>query len=99
MNAAQIIAAEATKAIFFNVNLEPVVPLVGDWFCEMDWDTDFEGDDFVREGSLVEYLGEDESHTFAPDGSLVTRKCHRVMEDDADSDREPRTLCLIRQNY
>lgn len=98
MNAKQIQAAEKTGALFFNMDLEPVEPKAGDWFCEMDWDTDYEGEDFVREGAFVEYLGPDESHTFDANWVLVTRKCHRVMEEDCD-DREPRTLVLVRQNY
>lgn len=44
------------ETIYLSAKLEPVVPKAGQWFCEMSYDVD-EGNEIVREGSLVEFVG------------------------------------------
>lgn len=92
--------AEATKAIFFvqtDAGLQAVEPKEGDWFCEYDWDVDYEGDDFLSAGAMVEYAGLSESVTFEG-GKAVSRPSHRVVPEGDDCDREPSTLVLVRQH-
>lgn len=42
------------KTIYFNSNLEPVIPTHGQWFVELD----YYGQQNLSEGGLVEYVGE-----------------------------------------
>ena len=89
-------AVAAHGGPFFDCDLRPVVPVVGQWFCEYSQDCDYEGRDRVRDEALVEYLGPDEQHTFGPNG-LETRTVHIVAEDGGDC-RQPREQCLILQS-
>lgn len=70
-------AVAAHKTVFFDADLNPVVPAEGQWFCEFDIILDFEGDAQVRDQALVEYLGEGrvasevEEYDRAPNGDIL----------------------------
>jgi hypothetical protein len=90
----QVQAACKTAHLFFDADLNPVTPQVGEWYCEVDWDTDIDGDDFVTEGALVRYEGT--SISTLTDGTSQAR--HRVTPDGDDEDRTPQGMVLVRQS-
>ena len=73
------------NTVFFNAALQPVVPVEGQWFVEMDANLDDidtpDEELLLRDEALVEYVG---------DG--------RVFPEYADSDRAPNGLILILQS-
>jgi hypothetical protein len=93
---AQVDAAiRAHGTIFFDSNLNPVEPQVGEWFCEYERVIPEEADAFIRDESLVEYCGAAEVGGW--DGSPV-RTVHRVLPEYADCDRTTDCLFLVRQS-
>ena len=100
---AQIDAAtKAHGTLFFDADLNPVVPQEGQWFCEYHLEIPEEGDDYMTDGNLVEYLGPCDNYVIndageaAPYGKPAER--HRVRPEYADDDRRPRGEILIRQS-
>jgi hypothetical protein len=83
--------------IFFNCALQPVEPKAGQWFCEFFIAEAFDGYE-LRDEAIVEYVGQDEAHTFNADGTLKTRKMHCVAEEGEDGCHEPRGDFLILQH-
>lgn len=81
--------------IFFDRNLNPVLPQVGQWFCEYEQVTPEEGEPFIRDEALVEYCGPSEAGGWS--GSPV-RVVHRVQPDGSDCDRNTDALFLVRQS-
>ena len=95
-------AVQTHGTIFFDSNMNPVTPVMGMWFCEFDDEYSHDPDQ-LRDESLVEYLGECESKVcdnqageFVAYGAPMFR--HRVMPENADSDRRPCGVVLIKQN-
>jgi hypothetical protein len=89
-------ATKLHNTVFFDGDLNPVVPREGQWFCEFDCDVDHEGEWFVRDEAFVEYAGLSETSMW--DGEkFVTRPSHRVLPEGGDCDREPRGYVLIAQ--
>lgn len=96
-------AVQQHGTIFFDANLNPVVPEPGQWFCEYNAVIPEEGEDHLRDESLVEYLGPDESvvwldsaNAFVPFGSPLYR--YRVVPEYADGDRRVQGEILVRQS-
>jgi hypothetical protein len=50
-------ATRVHNTVFFDKDLNPVQPQEGQWFCEFEVVIPEEGDNFVRDQSLVEYVG------------------------------------------
>ena len=69
------------STLFFDSALQPVVPIVGQWFCEFDVYDTADGQEFARDEALVEFLG---GHHVAPEG-------------DYDDERRPSGLLLVLQ--
>ncbi len=89
-------AMQKHGTIFFDHALNPVQPEEGQWFCEYEIFLGFGGEELVREGAIVEYLGV--SLTYVLDGDrFVERPSHRVQTEYSDTDREPVGDALIRQ--
>lgn len=86
-------AIEQHKTVFFDRNLNPVMPQQGQWFCEFD---DENGDANLIGGALVEYMGLSTKALLEGD-TFVEHPSHRVAGDYLDGDREPRGLILILQ--
>lgn len=81
--------------------LVPVVPKEGEWFCEFDWNTDYEGKSFVQDGSLVRYAGLEDAYTWSDEvKEFVNRPRHAVQADYADEGetRTPNGALLVRQH-
>ena len=94
----QVRAAIARSGtIFFDAELNPVQPKAGQWFCEFDIIDTYEGNEIVRDEALVEYLGEEDQHTFGPDSELLTSRVHQVAPEDSDA-RQPNGWVLILQH-
>lgn len=99
---AQAAAAVALHGtVFFDNDLNPVVPQAGQWFCEIELVIPEEGDDYLRDDALVEYLGPCESVVLddgqpAPYGNPLHR--HRVAPEYSDGDRRVQGEILIRQS-
>lgn len=96
-------AVQQHGTIFFDAGLAPVVPQAGQWFCEYDVVIPEEGDNFVRDEALVEYIGPCDAHAwcdkagaFVPYGNPIHR--HRVAPEYSDGDRRPQGVVLIRQS-
>lgn len=92
-------AARQHGTVFFTVDLQPVKPEPGKWFCELELVIPEEGDNYLMEGSLVEYVGPDESVAwdgtgFAAWGSPMLR--HLVATGGGDA-RRPHGEILILQ--
>lgn len=49
-------AAKQHNTVFFNSDLQPVVPTEGQWFCEFDYRDEMS--DELRDEALVEYIGD-----------------------------------------
>ena len=103
LNPAQVEAAvKQHGTIFFDANLNPVAPQEGQWFCEYHLEIPEEGDDYIIDGSLVEYLGPCDSYVLdsagkpAPYGKPAER--HRVRPECSESDRRPHGEILILQS-
>lgn len=95
-------AVEKHGTVFFDMNLNPVVPDVGQWFCEYDDEWDLGESNFVRDGAIVEYLGPDdhvawnsEAQEFTPYGDPMLR--HLVATEYSDEPRRPQGRILILQ--
>ena len=70
MSICPVAAQAAVKqhgTVFFDYKMNPVQPAVGQWFCEYELVIPEEGDDFMRDGALVEYLGLSEKHILEGD--------------------------------
>jgi hypothetical protein len=99
----QVHAAVKTHGtIFFDAQLNPVTPQIGQWFCEYELVIPEEGDDFLRDDALVEYTGPDDrvvwcdkAGAFVPYGDPIRR--HRVAPEYSDCDRRVQGEILIRQ--
>jgi hypothetical protein len=104
LNPAQVEAAIAKHGtVFFDADLNPVVPQVGQWFCEYVLVIPEKGDNYIQDDALVEYAGPDDSvvwddsfHAFLPYGAPMLR--HRVVPEYSDSDRRVQGGILIRQS-
>ena len=81
------------ETIFFDADLQPIVPQPGQWFCEYDIDFSWEGNEILREGSLVEFVAT--GVVRYSDGEQLIR--HWVATEYSDDCREPRGEALIRQ--
>lgn len=95
-------AVEKHGTVFFDMNLNPVEPQVGQWFCEYDDEWDLGESNFVRDGALVEYLcpddhvtWSDEAKEFVPYGDPMLR--HLVCTEYSDEPRRPQGRILILQ--
>lgn len=100
---AQVDAAiKAHGTIFFDGELNPVVPEPGQWFCEFDLIIPEEGDNFIRDESLVEYLGPCDSVVLDDSGKPVPygdpKQRFRVLPEYAEEDRRPNGVILVRQS-
>lgn len=87
---------------FFDMELNPVVPQPGQWFCEYDDEYDYGKSGVLRDGSMVEYVGPDEGaawcdveQRFRPWGE--PRDQHLVGPEYSDGVRRPRGVILILQ--
>lgn len=92
---AQVNAAiKAHGTIFFDADLNPVVPQERQWFCEYEHVIP-ETDDpaFMRDEALVEFV-ETAEYRFS-DGTPCVR--HMVYDEQADECRLARGCVLIRQ--
>jgi hypothetical protein len=96
-------AVASARTVFFDGQLNPVAPEVGQWFCEFDDEFDDGEYGTLRDGDLVEYLGPDDSATwndeakeFLPYGDPMLR--HLVCTEYGDEPRRPRGLILVRQS-
>lgn len=76
------LAISEHRTQFFDAELRPIVPQIGQWFCEFE-NLDDDTDDLSAE-ALVEYRGASQSG-------------HRVLPEYADCDREQRGLILVLQ--
>lgn len=85
-------AASKHKTVFFDAELNPVMPQEGQWFCEFD-----EYDGQLRDEALVEYLGISTKAVLV-NGTLEEYQTHAVITEHAESDREPSGIVLIRQS-
>lgn len=85
-------AASRHGTVFFDADLNPVVPQEGQWFCEFD-----EHDGRLRDEALVEYLGV-VAKAVLVNGKFEECPAHSVIPEYAESDREPRGIVLIRQH-
>lgn len=96
-------AVASAGTVFFDGQLNPVVPEVGQWFCEFDDEFDAGESGTLRDGALVEYLGPDHGVTwndkakeFLPYGDPMLR--HLVCTEYGDDPRRPWGLILVRQS-
>lgn len=87
----------ARGTIFFDRDLQPIVPQPGQWFAEFDGD--HEG---LYGEAIVEYIGpcdavvwDDQQQAFVHYGAPMTR--HLVCEEGGTA-RRPKGLILIRQS-
>lgn len=99
---AAIEAVHTHGTVFFDGNLQPVVPQPGQWFCEFD-DGDCDEGQELRDEAFVKYVGPDESvcwdaqlNDFAPHGAPMLR--HLVSPEHDDDARRPRGVVLILQH-
>lgn len=100
---AQVQAAIAQHGtIFFDAELNPVTPQAGQWFCEYELIIPEEGDDYLSDQALVEYVGPDDTvvwcdkaNAFVPYGDPIRR--HRVAPEHSDGDRRVLGEILVRQ--
>lgn len=81
-------AVEQHNSVFLDVNLQPVQPVLGQWFCEV----------YIEQGrvqydALVEYVGQSEVWL----GTDSTELRHEVSEDGAEDTRSPLGNALILQ--
>jgi hypothetical protein len=87
------------ETIFFDGDLNPVLPKPGQWFCEFDLVLTEEGNEIVRDEALVEYQGLEDQTTF---NSFLERwttsKVDVVWDEQSDRVRQPNGWILIRQN-
>lgn len=93
-NAHAAVAKHGT--VFFDAELNPVIPQVGEYFCEFDAAFSAEDDLYLRAELLVQYVG----HTtrLVVGGAEVTEQpSHLVVEDGNERDREPYGIILVRQ--
>lgn len=81
------------ETIFFDADLQPIVPQPGQWFCEYDIELAEEGNEILRDGAIVEFV-ETEVASYS-DGEQIVR--HWVTNEYSDDWREPRGWALIRQ--
>jgi hypothetical protein len=83
MNAVQALQAIAANRghLFFDKNMNPVSPVEGQWFCEVDIDEE----DQLRFEAMVEFNGVDESGRA------------RVTPDGHEFDRYPDCYFLLLQ--
>lgn len=77
------VAQHAT--VFFDADLTPIEPIVGQWFCEFDAYDGASGTESMRDEAMVEFLG---MHAGRP---MVAE------EGDEAEERRPRGIVLIRQ--
>lgn len=84
-------AVEQHGTIWFDANLNPVTPCVGQWFCEFD---EYD-DETLLDGAFVCYEGESFEHVSCGD-QLVPVMRQTVSTEDGDV-RPPRGVLLIRQ--
>ena len=80
------------ETIYFDAALSPVAPAVGQWFCEFDIELAEEGNEVLRDGALVEYLGQATFWNMAGSADEDI-----VCEEYADDIRRPRGDVLILQ--
>lgn len=89
-NAELAVATHGT--VFFDAELNPVVPEIGQWFCEFD---EYGGK--LRDEALVEYLGLDTCAVLV-DGQIVERPVNWVITEYSEAGRAPHGIVLIRQS-
>lgn len=101
MQALDAVARHDTR--FFDMQLNPIVPQPGQWFCEYDDEYDEGQSGVLRDEAMVEYVGRDDSAAwcsvekrFVPWGK--TRDQHLVAPEHGDGERRPKGLILVRQS-
>ena len=82
-------AVQQHNSVFLDLNLRPVQPVPGQWFCEA-----YAEQDRVQYAALVEYIGQSEVWL----GSNSAELRHEVAEDGAEDTRSPMGDALILQH-
>ena len=96
-------AIETHGTIFFDIDLQPVVPQPGQWFCEFDDQYLPEDSETLRDEAIVEYLGPCEAQVFSQEHAAFIpygdpKRRHRVATEYSESDRRPNGVILVRQS-
>lgn len=93
-NAQAAVAKHGT--VFFDTDLNPVIPQVGEYFCEFDAAFGAEDDLYLRAELLVRYVGVT-TRLIAGTAGVTEKPSHLVVEDGNERDREPYGIILVRQ--
>lgn len=97
LTAQNLRAAIAGGAVYFDANLNPVEPQVGQWFCELDIVTE-DGDEIIEGGALVEFLGADTQYVWSQaEQDFVGIQRHLVCDESAEDARAPHGVALMLQ--
>jgi len=89
-------AIKQHSTMFFDGNLQPVVPQEKQWFCEFHICEGRDGFE-VRDEAIVEYLGTSNACYFVGK-ELVNYVDHRVASEYDEADRRPHGDILVLQS-